>query len=124
MEQHEIYLDGVDLTQYGTQTGYSVGYTFEDGGQGGLMLDGSTRVDELATLAVITHPCMPLTEGQLRDLLSLVLPFSTHTLNYYDPSSGQRTIRVRRSVSQPKYRGRGADGNLYWTGITLTFREI
>ena len=90
----------------------------------GLMLDGSTRVDELATLAVITHPCMPLTEGQLRDLLSLVLPFSTHTLNYYDPSSGQRTIRVRRSVSQPKYRGRGADGNLYWTGITLTFREI
>ena len=121
---YEIYLDGVDLSPYGTPAGYSVGYQFEDGGQGGLMLDGSERVDELARWPVITFPCMPLTDEQLQQLLSLVVRFSTHSLNYYDPERGQRTIRVKRSVSTSKYRGRGADGNMYWTGVTLTFRGV
>lgn len=121
---HEIYLDGVDISPYGTPRGYSVGYQFEDGGQGGLMLDGSERVDELAKWAVITFPCMPLSEANLKTLYNLVLGFSTHSLNYYDPEVGQVTKRVRRSVSAPKYKGYGADGNMYWTGVTLTFKVI
>ena len=88
------------------------------------MLDGSERVDELAQWAVITFPCMPLTEGQLQTLLSMVIPSPTHKLTYYDPTHGDRTIYVRRSVSTPKNRGKGADGNEYWTGIVLTFKEI
>lgn len=121
---HEIYLDGVDISPYGTPRGYSVGYQFEDGGQGGLMLDGSERVDELAKWAVIMFPCMPLSEANLKTLYNLVLGFSTHSLNYYDPEVGQVTKRVRRSVSAPKYKGYGADGNMYWTGVTLTFKVI
>lgn len=124
MEKHEIYLDGVDISSFGTPTGYSVGWEFEDGGQGGLMLDGSKRVDELAKWPIITFPCMPLTEAQLQELLSMVLSFSTHTLNYYDPEKGQRTIRVKRSVSVPRYRGMGADGNLYWIDVVVTFEGI
>lgn len=121
---HDIYLDNVSIKEYGTPAGYTVAYQIEDGGQGGVMLDGSERVDELAKWAVITYPCMPLTEAQLQTLYTLVLDATTHNLNYYDPKSGQRTIRVRRSVSAPKYRGLGADGNMYWTGIVLTFKEI
>ena len=124
MNGYKIYLDGVDISQYGTPAGYSVGYQFEDGGQGGLMLSGAERVDELAKWPVITFPCMPLTDGQLQELFSLVLSVSTHSLNYYDPEKGQRTIRVKRSVSTPKYKGKGVDGNLYWTGVTVTFRGI
>lgn len=124
MEKHKIYLDGVNIGRFGTQVGYSVTYEFEDGGQGGLMLDGSERVDELRRRPVITYPCMPLTEDQLQELYSLVLPYATHSLNFYDPEQGQRTISVKRSVSNAKYRGRGADGNLYWTGIVLTFKGI
>lgn len=120
---HEIYLDGVSLAPYGTPAGYSVHYEITDGGQGGLMLSGAERVDELAKWPVIEYPCMPLTEGQLQTLLSLVSA-STHNLNYYDPENGQRTKRVRRSVSKPKFRGKGADGNLYWVGVTLTFKVI
>lgn len=121
---HEIYLDGVDLGPFATPAGYSVAYQFEDGGQGGIMLDGSERVDELAKRPVITFPCMPLSEAQLRELYSLILPFPTHSLNYYDPEKGQRTITVRRSVATSKFRGVGADGNMYWTGVVVTFKGI
>lgn len=121
---YKIYVDGVDITSYGTPAGYTVGYSLQDGGQGGLMLDGSERVDELSQRPVVTFPCMPLSEGRLNELYSLVVSEPIHSLNFYDPAQGQRTMRVRRSVSSPRYRGRGADGNLYWSGITITFRGI
>ena len=121
---HPLYVDGVNISQYGTPAGASVGFDFVDGGQGGYMLDGSDKVDEMAKWAIITYPCMPLSETDLQALLSLVFVGAVHTITYYDPVRGDRTIRARRSISQPKERGKGADGKTYWTGIVLTFKEV
>ena len=121
---YELYLDGFDLTPYGTPHGYSVAYQIKNGGQGGLMLDGSERIDELAVFPVVTFPCMPLTESQLMELMNIVMEEPIHELEYHDPAQGWRTLRVRRQVSKPTYRGIGANGEKYWVGVVLTLNGI
>lgn len=119
-----LIIDTNDFTPYFTEIGYQVEYASVDGGQGGLMLSGTTTADEIATKAIVTLPCYPLNEEQISDLLQIVYSGVYHTVTFYDPRAGMnRTMQARRQVSQQKYRGFGANGLEYWTGTVVTLTE-
>lgn len=119
-----LTIDSNNYAPYFTEAGYEVEYLIIDGGQGGLTLSGEMEEDEIAQKAEITLPCWPLNEEQLADLLSVIYNATYHTVTYYDPKAGgTRTITARRKVSRHKYRGFGANGLEYWTGVVVTLTE-
>ena len=119
-----LIINGINVTTYLPPAGYSVGYEPVDGGQGGIMQDGTYTEDEIALKAVILIPCMPLNGTQIAALLSNVFSGKYCTVQYFDPMRNEnRQINARRSVSSQKYRGVGADNNDYWTGTVITLSE-
>ena len=121
-------LNGMDLTALGviTRAGYSVEYVPVDGGQGGLMQDGSTKEDELGIKTIVSFPLMPMQEYLNSRLLKTVYDSTETRLTYFDPKTGKdRTMRTLRGRLSPMtYRGFGGDGNAYWThGSVLVFEE-
>lgn len=125
MEEKDLVIDGtLNLSSYSPRENqYTVGYMFVDGTQGGTMLSGGMTVDELKVREQVTYPLLPLTDDQISTVLALVLNNPVHTVHYYSPWKGERTIRMRREIGTLKQRGRGADGNSYWTGAALVFTE-
>lgn len=119
-----IKINGTDYTSMFTPYGYKVSYQPVYGNNGGQMLDGTYTEDEIKLNAVITLDCMPLTESQLSTILSEIYGSSYSQVYYFDPKEkAYRQIEARRSVSEQKNRGIGADGNEYWTGTIVTFTE-
>lgn len=124
MEEKDLVVDNVNLSAFAPpEAAYTVGYVFVDGTQGGTMLSGGMTVDELKVREQVTYPLLPLTDDQISTVLALVLNNPVHTVHYYSPWKGERTIRMRREIGTLKQRGRGADGNSYWTGAALIFTE-
>lgn len=122
--RHPLIIDGLGMEEFCPPAGYSVSYEIVDGGQGGMMLDGSDTVDEMGIWAVIEVPCYPLTEAQLREWFDVLFYTPVHTVTYYDPGRGQRTIQARRIMPAVKYRGTGGTGNSYWTGTNIQLKEV
>ena len=119
-----IKINGVDFTDMFTPCGYTVEYQPVDGGLGGLMQDSTYTEDELGLKAVITLPCMPLSEENLAVLLSEIYSEKYVALYYYDPMLGEyREIEARRGKTSQKFKGIGADGKSYWAGTQLTLTE-
>ena len=118
-----LVIDAVDFGNLAPEYGYEVGYTSIDGGGGKYMLDGTMSVDELNKKAVLTIPLYPLTNDQLRSLLSVLMPEPVHLVTYDDPWIGTRSVRMIRSMPTQKSRGKGGTGNDYWTGTVLTLTE-
>ena len=116
-------LNGVDMSTHFTRYGYTVSYKSIRGNLAGYMLDGSYTDDVRDRKAVVTLICMPQTDAQMKILLEAVLQDYV-PLEYYDP----RTATMRSAMFMPsdpeqKYRGKGADGNDYWTGTKVEFTE-
>lgn len=122
--QKDIHINGTDYTSLVTRYGYTVSYAKVDGGQGGVMLDGSQTVDVLAIKAVITVPLMPLFESQLNALIADVLSLDYPTLYYYDPRSGDyREVQTIMSEPQMQHVGHSVVDDEIWLAGTLTFTE-
>lgn len=122
--QKEIHINDTDYTSLVTRYGYSVSYTKIDGGQGGVMLDGSTTVDVLAIKAVITVPLMPLFGSQLNQIIADVLSVDYPTLYYFDPRlNDYRQVETIMSEPQMQHVGMNAFENEIWLAGTLTFTE-
>lgn len=121
---HRILVDGVDMSAYCPRAGYRVSFVTVDGGQGGLMLDGSDTVDELAVWEQIEIPCLPLTEAQMQAWLSILAVNAVHTVVYYSPRFGERSIQAKRTLPKLQYRGAGGTGLEWWTGAVITLKEV
>lgn len=120
----ELIIDNTIFTPYFTGTGYEVIYNSIDGGQGGLALNGESIDDEVALKAQVRLPAMPLDSQSLSALLRVVYNGIYHRVTYHDPrTNAPRTMTAKRAVSSQKYRGYGANGVEYWTGIVVTFTE-
>lgn len=119
-----LIIDNNIFTSYFPDAGYQVGYVSIDGGQGGRSLNGESIDDELAIKAEVTLPAMPLDSAKLSNLLNAIYSSVYHKVTYYDPrTKTQRTMTAKRDVTQQKYRGLGANGLEYWTGIVVKFTE-
>lgn len=119
-----LIIDNNVYTSYFPEAGYQVGYFSVDGGQGGIAINGESIDDELAVKAEITLPAMPLDSARLSSLLRTIYSSVYHDVTYFDPrTNSQRTITAKRSVAPVKYRGYGANGLEYWTGVVITLRE-
>lgn len=118
-----LVIDGVDVGAMCPRAGYTVEYDFINGGQGGLMMDGTQSVDELTQKEVVSFPLLPLTKEQAEIVLDLIVSTPLHQVRYISPRLGQVQKTMRRSVSNIQYRGFGATGNEYWTGLVITLRD-
>ena len=125
MDEKDLVIDGtLNLSSYSPRENpYTVGYVFVDGTQGGTMLSGGMTVDELKVREEVSYPLMPLTDDQAATVMTAVLNAPVHTVHYFSPWKGERTIRMRRTVETVKRRGTGSDGNHYWSGFVLRFTE-
>ena len=124
MAQKNIYINGTDYTAYFPPSGYEVSYEKVSGQNEGLMLDGSYEEDTLAIKAVVSSPLMPLTEKQQSKIVSDILSDDYASVYYFDPrKNAYRSAVMRYEIGTTKHRGTGADGNEYWTGLTVKFTD-
>lgn len=124
MAQKTIQINGTDYTAYFPPAGYEVSYEKVTGQNEGLMLDGSYEEDILAIKAVVSSPLMPLTEKQQGDILSDIMSDDYATVYYFDPrKNAYRSAVMRYEIGTTKHRGTGANGNEYWTGLTVKFTD-
>lgn len=116
-------LNGVDMSAHFTRYGYTVAYKAIKGNLAGYMQDGTYRDDVRSRKAVVTLTCMPQTDAQMSILLQAVLQDYV-SLEYYDPwRESMRSAMFMPSDPEQEYRGKGADGNEYWTGTKVVFTE-
>ena len=120
-----ININGVDFTSYFTPSGFVCAYTKIDGGNGGTMKNGDTIQDIVAVKARGQATCMPLTEEQQKTLLSTIYSSQPVLLQYFDARTGaDRTVEAYMETNETVYRGIGATGNTYWTGLVGSFSEV
>ena len=120
-----ININGVDFTSYFTTSGFVCAYTKIDGGNGGTMKNGDTIQDIVAVKARGQATCMPLTEEQQKKLLSTIYSSQPVLIQYFDARTGSdRTVEAYMETNETVYRGVGATGNTYWTGLVVSFSEV
>ena len=120
-----ININGVDFTSYFTTSGFVCAYTKIDGGNGGTMKNGDTIQDIVAVKARGQATCMPLTEERQKKLLSTIYSSQPVLLQYFDARTGaDRTVEAYMETNETVYRGVGATGNTYWTGLVVSFSEV
>lgn len=120
----QIVINGKNFTSFFTRTGYTVTPNRRMGDNGYTSLDGDVFQDELAVKYTITLPCMPLNEDQIKELSDAMIDTPMPQVYYFNPfTGGYKTVFAYRSFSEQVYRGNGADGLEYWTGLALTLEE-
>ena len=123
MAQKDLIVNNENLSALYPDGSYRVDFESIDGTQGGVMLSGGETVDELKLREIVTFPLFPLTDLQVQNVLALVMVKPVHTVHYFSPWKGERTIEMIRTVRTARYRGKGLNGETYWTGLELSFRE-
>ena len=124
MARYTFKINGVDFTSYTTDGGYVSSPIKLDGGQGGMMLDGSETEDTIRVKMQITVPIMPLTATQLSTLQAAILEFDYPEIYFYD--SAQSTYREAEtivSMPTPRHRGKSITDDEIWIIAPLVFRE-
>lgn len=122
--QKIIKINGTDITSWTPPTGYIVTPRYINGNNGMVMLNGDTYEDEVAIKSDVELPFMPLTDAQLGTLMQTLHANATCSVYFFDPDVGvYRTMVAHRQIGGRKFRGKGADGQFYWTGVTVTFKE-
>ena len=118
-----VKMNNVTVTEYFVPKGMKVSYKKILGNNGGMTLSGNQEEDVLAWKAIVTLPCMPLTETQQNDFLQKAR-VADPTLYYFDPAAkAYRTIHYMASIKETTYRGAGGTGTEYWTGLVLVAEE-
>lgn len=124
MAQKTIQINGTDYTAYFPPAGYDVSYEKVKGQNEGLMLDGSYEEDVIAIKAVIFSPLMPLAEDLQSRFLQDLMSDDYASVYYFEPKlNAYRSAVMLYEIGTTKHRGTGADGNEYWTGLTVKFTD-
>lgn len=124
MARYTFKINGVDFTSYTTDGSYVSAPIKLDGGQGGMMLDGSETEDTIRIKMQITVPIMPLTATQLSTLQAAILEFDYPEVYFYDSvQSTYREAETIVSMPTPRHRGKSITGDEIWIIDPLVFRE-
>lgn len=124
MAQYTFKINGVDFTSLVPGGGYISAPIKLDGGQGGMMLDGSETEDTIRVKMQITVPIMPLTAAQLSTLQQAVLEFDYPEIYFFDSVQGvYRECETIVSLPAPRHRGMNIMQDEIWIIDPLVFRE-
>lgn len=125
MAKKTIRINGIDFTSCVPRAGYMVTYKKMDGGQGGMMLDGSTTVDTLAIKAVVTVPVLPsLGDAAISTILSELLVSDYPTLSYFDPWRNEyREVETIVDGVETLHAGTNINYDEVWKTPSLVFTE-
>ena len=121
-----IMINGIDFTSYLTPWGYTVTYRKIQGGNQGTMLDGSYLDDVRAYRITLSAVCLPLTQKQTDKFMQTLYDINRDyaTVRFYDPrAGGYRNAECTYTTTPQKERGEGGDGQIRWTGLSVTFEE-
>lgn len=122
--RNPVIIDGVDFSADFNKYGSSVRYKPREGENGGMMLDGSMRVDVLAWKAVLTLPCNDVTGDRLSALLQATMKAEV-SVTFWDPQlNAQRTaIFINPELSDQTLTLQTAEDVRWYSGMTLTLTE-
>ena len=124
MARYTFKINGVDFTSYTTDGGYVSSPIKLDGGQGGMMLDGSETEDTIRVKMQITVPIMPLTANQLSTLQEALLEYDYPEVYFFDSvQKAYREAETIVSMPTPRHRGMSITGDEIWIIDPLVFRE-
>lgn len=124
MARYTIKINGVDFTSYTTKSGYVSAPIKMDGGQGGMMLDGSETEDVIRRKMAVTMPVMPMTATQLSELLEALMEYDYPELYFYD--SVQKAYREAEMIVEfptPRHVGTNIYSDELWIVDPIVFRE-
>lgn len=122
--QRTIKINGTDFTDYTPPTGYIVTPRYVQGGNAVTMQSGIRYEDEIARKSDVTMPLIPLTDAQMRTLMTTLNASATCSVYFFDPDrNGYRTMTAYRKVGDRKFRGKGANNTYYWTSREILFEE-
>lgn len=122
--RNPVIIDGVDFSADFNKYGASVRYDPREGINGGMMLDGSMKVDILAWKAVVVLPCNDLTGDRLAALLQATLKAeisvtfldtklnAPRTATFINPELSDQTLTLQTTA-----------GVRWYSGMTLTLTE-
>lgn len=122
MDRMPLVIGGVDVSRLFNAYGYTVMVQPVDGGQGGVMQDGSETVDIIGWRTVITARANDLTEDEVQLLLGLCMVNGV-TVTYREHATGQeRTAEFIPTLSE--YGLLMVDGGTrIFRGLTLSLRS-
>lgn len=112
-----------DISNYVEKNSYSVSYETREGGNGGMMLDGSWTSDIIAYKAIVTFTLIGISSAHLSDIIGGCLnPYVD--LNYFDTrTNSQRTSQFMPVVGAATYAFARHGLDYFKGGMALTFRE-
>lgn len=123
MRRLPLIIDGVDFSASINRYGYTVGYIKREGGFGGMMQDGSMRVDILARKAVLTLTANSLKSDAQAALLSACAKDYV-TVTYFDTMSNRtREAEFIPDIGDQTVGILSADGTNWFTGMIITLTE-
>jgi hypothetical protein len=121
--QKTVKINGNDVTSWTPKTGYVVQQKSVIANTI-TMMNGETYKDEIAVKTTVTVPFIPLTDAQLKSLMTWLYAGITCQLYFYDPYRGTyRTMVANRVLKSTKFRGKGSNNVFYWTGVEVEFEE-
>ena len=123
MRRLPLIIDGVDYSTSINRYGYTVGYIKREGGFGGMMQDGSMRVDILARKAVLKLTANALKSDAQASLLAACAKDYV-TVTYFDTLSNEnREAEFIPDVGDQTIGILSADGTSWFTGMVITLTE-
>jgi hypothetical protein len=123
--QKNIKINDVSVTDLTPPVGYTVKRRSVTGGNTVTMQNGQSYRDIIAWKSDVEVPFMPLTDAQLKTLMTNIKSDLTCALYFFDPDLGKyRTMTAYPTIDKRKFRGKGVNNSYYWTGVTLTFEEM
>lgn len=120
-----LTINGIDFKDWVDEyEGYTMGYTDREGTNAKTMLDGTKIVDRLARKNTLSVPMIPLSESQLKTLVTAIakdyVPVTYFDLNLADVKTG---TFIPDPISSATYVIDSASGEHWFKGIRITLME-
>ena len=120
-----LYINGVDFSTYANRHGFSVGYNFVNGPNGGVMEDGTEIIDRRGVLATITWPLNDLSAADLSKLMDICLRDTYLSVRFRDTwGNKNRSGTFTADISQQQILLEDSNGTRWFRGPVLTLREV
>lgn len=118
-----LEIDGVDIVPFIAYGGVKWQRSDIDGPGAGRDLTGFLRRNRISTKIRLDVTCRPLTNEELKNVLTLLMP-EWVTVRYYDPQQGAVVSKQMYANNNPaSYQIQRKNGTEIWSGVTFPLIE-
>lgn len=118
-----LIIDGIDMTLYIEEDGFSVEIDDIDAPKSGRTMDGKMHRAKVATKVKLGLSFLPVPQKISSVILNSIKKTSM-TVKYLDPMYGMRTCEMYASPKQIKLKRVYIGGEIYWSGLSFRLIEM